>query len=136
MKGNKTMSNAQISKEYQRGISLIGLILSLGVIVLVAMLAMKVVPTVIEFMSIKKAIDIAKVSGSTVREIQGSFDKQAAAGYFDAISGKDLSIVKNGDEVEVSFAYQKKIPLFGPASLVLDYTGTTAKNGIAAKKVE
>lgn len=131
------MQNSQ-SRQLQRqqGISLIGLILSLGVIVLVAMLAMKVVPTVIEFMSIKKAAQAAKNAGSTVREIQSSFDKQAAAGYFDAISGKDLSIVKSGDDIEVSFAYQKKIPLFGPASLLLEYTGTTAKNSAAAKKAE
>lgn len=131
------MQNSQ-SRQLQRqqGISLIGLILSLGVIVLVAMLAMKVVPTVIEFMSIKKAALAAKNAGSTVREIQSSFDKQAAAGYFDAISGKDLSIVKSGDDIEVSFAYQKKIPLFGPASLLLEYTGTTAKNSAAAKKAE
>lgn len=120
----------------QNGISLIGLILSLGVIVLIAMLAMKVVPTVIEFYSIKKAIVTAKSAGSTVREIQNSFDRQAAAGYFDAVSGKDLSIVKNGEEIEVSFSYQKKIPLFGPASLVLDYAGTTAKSGLVTQKSE
>ncbi|MBI3284970.1 MAG: DUF4845 domain-containing protein [Burkholderiales bacterium] len=131
------MQKKQFSRlQHQRGISLIGLILSLGVIILIAMLAMKVVPTVIEFVSIKKAAQAAKDAGSTVREIQASFDKQAAAGYFDAISGKDLSVTKNGDEIEVSFAYQKKIPLFGPASLLLEYTATTAKSGVAAKKPE
>jgi hypothetical protein len=30
--------------------------------------------------------------------------------------------------VEVSFAYQKKIPLVGPASLLIDYEGSTARN--------
>jgi hypothetical protein len=49
------MQTAQrFSLKSQHGISLIGLILSLGVIVLIAMLAMKVVPTVIEYTSIKK----------------------------------------------------------------------------------
>lgn len=120
----------------QQGISLIGLILALGVIFMIAVLAMKVVPTVIEFASIKKAAQTARDSGTTVREIQTSFDRQATAGYFDAIAGKDLLIVKNGDEIEVSFAYQKKIPLFGPASLLLEYTATTAKNGGAIKKQE
>lgn len=121
---------------YQRGISLIGLILTLGVLVMVAMLGMKVVPTVIEYLSIKKAIVIAKQAGSTVRDIQISFDKQSAAGYFDAVSGKDLSIVKGIDGMDVSFAYTKKIPLFGPASLLLEYEGTTAKGGTPAKRLE
>ncbi|CAN5746124.1 hypothetical protein BH11PSE12_BH11PSE12_07400 [soil metagenome] len=118
----------------QRGISLTGLILTLGVLVFIAMLAAKVVPTVIEFMSIKKAMHTAKQSGTTVREIQMSFDKQKEAGYFDAISGRDLSIIKNGADIEVSFAYTKKIPLFGPASLLFEYTDTTAKSGAATKK--
>ncbi|MFZ6813042.1 DUF4845 domain-containing protein [Undibacterium sp. Rencai35W] len=121
---------------YQRGISLIGLILTLGILFMVAMLGMKVVPTVVEYMSIKKAIVSAKQSGDTVRDIQNAFDKQLSAGYFDAIGGKDLSIVKGNDGMDVSFAYTKKIPLFGPASLLLEYEGTTAKGGTPAKRLE
>ena len=117
----------------QQGISLTGLILTLGGIVLMAILAAKVVPTIIEFSSIKKAIVYAKQSAKTVREIQTTFDKQAEVGYFDAVRGKDLSIVKNGEDLEVSFAYTKKIPLFGPASLLLEYAGTTAKSGTVTK---
>ncbi|WP_422959956.1 DUF4845 domain-containing protein [Undibacterium sp. Xuan67W] len=128
------MNNRKLTQ--QRGISLIGLILTLGVLVVIAMLGMKVVPTVVEYLSIKKAIVAAKQAGSTVRDIQISFDKQSAAGYFDAVSGKDLSIVKGTDGMDVSFAYTKKIPLFGPASLLLEYEGTTAKNGIPAKRLE
>src|SRR5450830_1572611 len=118
----------------QRGISLIGLILSLGILVLIAMLAMKVVPTAIEYFSIKKAIVLAKNSGTTVREIQIAFDKQAEVGYITSITSKDLVIARNGDDVDVSFSYQKKIPLFGPATLLLEYEGTTAKSGFSTKR--
>ena len=121
-------------KAKQSGLSLVGLIFVLVIIGLIAVVAMKVFPTVSEYMSIKKAIVTAKASGTTAAAIKGSFDKQAEVGYIEAISGKDLEISKNGDEMEVSFSYQKKIPLFGPASLVLDYEGTTAKTPVATKK--
>ncbi len=117
----------------QRGISLIGLLLTLGILVFVAILATKVVPTVIEYSSITKAIKSVKQSSKTVREIQTSFDRQAEVGYFDAVRGTDLAIVKNGEEFDISFAYTKKIPLFGPASLLLEYAGTTAKTGRVTK---
>ncbi|MFZ6688972.1 DUF4845 domain-containing protein [Undibacterium sp. SXout11W] len=120
----------------QRGISLIGLLFSLGMLVLVAMVAMKVVPTAIEYFSIKKAISSAKGAGSTARDIESAFNKQAEVGYITSISGKDLVIESNGNGIDVSFSYQKKIPLFGPASLLLEYEGTTAKSGIATKKPE
>lgn len=126
----------QFSNRGQAGITLTGLIFALVVVGLIAALAMKVVPTAIEYSSIKKATQFAKSSGKTVREIQESFDKQSTVNYFDAISGKDLIITKVGDEIEVSFSYQKKIPLFGPASLLLEYQGTTAKDGVVARKSE
>lgn len=128
------MQNNNYSVHRQQGISLIGLILSLGILAMIAVLGMKVVPTVIEFMSIKKAIVAAQKAGTTVKEIQVSFDKAAEIGYFDAVAGKDLSIVRNGETMDVSFAYSKKIPLFGPASLLMEYEGTTAKNGAVTKK--
>ena len=114
----------------QRGLSLVGLIFVLAIVAMIAVLGMKVVPTAVEYSSIRKAIVSAKASGTTVREIQSAFDRQASAGYIDAISGHDLEISKIGNEFEVSFAYQKKIPLFGPASLLLEYAGTTAKTAV------
>ncbi|MFZ6863087.1 DUF4845 domain-containing protein [Undibacterium sp. Ji67W] len=129
-------NNHHTQLKSQRGISLIGLIFSLGMLVLIAMVAMKVVPTTIEFFSIKKAIVSARNAGSTARDIENAFNKQAEVGYITSISGKDLVIERNGDGIDVSFSYQKKIPLFGPASLLLEYEGTTAKSGIATKKPE
>lgn len=115
------------SKDRQHGLSLVGLILMLAVLGFIGVLALKIVPTVSEYMSVKKAIVSAKAAGNTPREIQAAFDRQADVGYITAISGRDLEITRNGNEFEVSFAYEKKIPLVGPASLLFEYAGTTAK---------
>ncbi len=114
------------SIERQAGVSISGLIVILIILRLCGLLAAKVVPTFVEYRSISKAIVSAKAAGTTVREIQTAFDKQRDISYIDAISSKDLEITKENGEIEISFEYQKKIPLFGPASLVLDYTGTTS----------
>ena len=111
----------------QQGVSLSGLIFVLALVAIIAIFGMKVVPTAIEYNSIRKAIVTAKAAGTTPKEIRISFDKQAEVGYIESIKGKDLDIAKNGGETDVSFAYQKKIPLFGPASLLLEYVGTTSK---------
>lgn len=117
----------------QTGVSLFGLICALIIVSAIAVLAMKIVPAVIEYQAIKKAIVDAKKAGTTVREIQLSFDRRANAGYIDAITGADLEIVRVDNELEVSFAYEKKMPLFGPASLLLEFSGTTAKTPPARK---
>ena len=111
----------------QSGVSLTGLIVIVAIVGAIAVLGMKVVPTMIEYYSIKKAISSAKTAGSTEREIRAAFDRHANTGYIDTIKGSDLDIVRADGGFEVGFAYDKKIPLIGPASLVIEYEGTTAR---------
>jgi type II secretory pathway pseudopilin PulG len=122
------MTRISGSTRKQQGITLFGLIVVLAVLGCIGVLVAKVTPTTIEYFSIKKAIASARTAGTTVQEIQNAFNKQAEVGYIDAISGKDLEITKNGDDIQISFAYQKKIPLVGPVSLLIDYAGSTAKS--------
>lgn len=126
----------QKNTKSEAGMTLVGLILVLALIGLILLVVAQVTPTVIEYMTIKKAIQSVKTSGGSVRDMQMSFDKQADVGYVTSISGKDLVIEKNGSDIEVSFAYTRKIPLIGPASLLLEYEGTTAKKTSAPKKAE
>lgn len=119
----------------QQGITLIGLIVMLAFFGLIGVVALKVVPTFFEFQAVKKAIASARTGANSPRDVQTAFDKQANVGYIESISGKDLVIVRNSsNEFDVSFAYDKKIPLVGPASLLLEYEGTTAVNAGAGKK--
>lgn len=114
----------------QRGLSLVGLIMTLAVLGSIVVLGLKVVPTYVEYRAVINAAKVAKNEGTTPQGVKQAFDRAGAATYIESIEGKDLVVVKVENEFEVSFSYQKKIPLFGPASLVLDYEGTTAKNGI------
>ncbi|WP_211454563.1 DUF4845 domain-containing protein [Collimonas antrihumi] len=122
------MTRISGSTRKQQGITLFGLIVILAVLGCIGVLVAKVTPTTIEYFSIKKAIASARTAGTTVQEIQNAFNKQAEVGYIDAISGKDLEITKDGDNIQISFSYQKKIPLVGPVSLLIDYAGSTAKS--------
>lgn len=119
-------------KTRQDGMTLVGLIFMLAIIGGIGVLAMQVIPSFVEYQSIKKAIVGAKEASTNPNEIRTAFDKRADVGYITSINGKDLAISKNGDDVEVSFAYEKKIHLVGPASLLLEYEGTTA-SGIKRK---
>lgn len=127
--------NKHFSMKKQKGITLIGLIMAMAVVIVLAMVAMKVVPTVIEYNSINRAINSTKNAGSTPAEIQIAFEKQREVGYFDAVTGKDLIITRNTDGgFDLHFSYAKKIPLVGPASILMEYSGTTAKNGVVVTK--
>ena len=126
----------QHSLKAQRGVSVSGLIVVLGVIIAVAMLGLKVIPSMLEYKSIKSGIVAAKASGGTPQEIRMSFDKNADINAVTTIAGKDLMINKINGETEVSFDYDQRIALFTDVTLVIHYSGTTDKSGIVPEKPE
>ncbi len=117
------------SDERHRGFSLLGFLCTLIVIGTAGMLALRAGPSIIEFWAAKKAIVAAAAMADAPEEVRASFDKLAAAGFIDSVTGKDLEISGRGKDMQVSFSYQKRIPLVGPASLVIDYRGSTANDG-------
>jgi Domain of unknown function (DUF4845) len=116
------MINLSPLKSKQRGATFFGMLFFAAVVGIVFVVGAKVVPTVIEYQSILKAVNSSKNEAS-VAEIRRAFDRNAATSYFDAISGKDLVIEKIADKHVVSFAYQKEIALAGPAYLLFKYEG-------------
>ena len=118
----------------QRGVSLSGLIAVLAVFAVVALVALKVVPSVLEFNAAKGAIATAKAQQGSVQDMRMAFDKAAQINDIDSITGKDLVIVRNGEQTEVAFAYEKRIQLFGNVSLLIDYAATTDPTGENAAK--
>jgi hypothetical protein len=120
----------------QSGVSLTGLIVLLALIGVIGVLAMKILPTYSEYRSVSAAIAKAKAAGGTPQEIRSSFDRSAEVNYISSISGRDLTIERVDGNFEVSFAYDKKIHLAGPASVLLEYSGSTARGGATAAKSE
>ena len=118
----------------ERGISLIGLIIVIAILGVIGLIGAQILPTFIEYRAISGAIDRAKKDGGdSVKGIQESFDRSAEVGYIKSITSRDLLIERNGGEFDVSFAYEKKIPLVGPASILMEYEGTTKKAGAKQK---
>jgi hypothetical protein len=114
----------------QKGMSLIGLLCTLFVFASFFWLAIRIVPTMLEFWAIEKAIAAAKVVSKTPAELRVAFDKIADASHIKTLDGKSLVIQGTGSAMQISFSYQKviplaNIPLAGPASLMIDYRGST-----------
>lgn len=114
----------------QKGVGLSGLLIWAFILVLGAIGGMKVVPAVIEYFTIVKNVKAMTADGqlnnASVTDIRNAFDRRASVAYITDISGADLDISKNGNEVVIEFAYTKKIPLGGPVSLNIDFVGSSA----------
>jgi hypothetical protein len=109
----------------QRGVSLFGLLFWAVVVGFVALLGMRVLPTVNEFLTIQKAVNKAALEGgNTVAGIRAVFERQKEVEYaIQSISSKELDITKENDHVVVRFAYDKEIEVMSPVFLLIKYEG-------------
>ena len=123
------MNSGVRGKRSQRGLSLFGLMFWAIIVGFFALVGMRVLPTLNEYFTIKRAVNKIASEGSTVPEIRAAFERQKDIEYsISSISGKDLSITKENDKIVVSFAYDKEVELMKPVYILIKYEGRSTSN--------
>jgi hypothetical protein len=116
----------------QRGMSMFGIMLICIGLILAVIGGLKVAPAYLEFLNVKKAVAGIAQSGEgrgSVAEVKRAFDKRAQVDDIQVITGADLEVTKENGEIVISFAYPKKIHLFGNLSLYFDFAGSSSGSG-------
>jgi len=120
----------------QRGMGFAGVLALLIGIIFLAIIGMKMVPAYLEFFAIKKAVAAITQGGqlrnATVADVRKAFELRQAIDDFTAVGPKDIEITKDGSEIVVSFAYEKRIPLFYNISLLIDFAGSSQPSSTKA----
>ena len=111
----------------QTGVSLGGLLVVFVLVVLAAIAGMKVAPSYMEFGKAKSAIQaIAREkSGGTVADIRKAFDARATIDDITAVKAQDLEVTKEGNQVVISFAYRKEVPVGANVGLYFDFAANS-----------
>jgi len=120
--GEKNMRSKQL------GISLGGLMVGAAIFIVLAAIGMKLLPSYIEFFSVKKAVNALATEsrgGTTVAEIRKSFDQRATIDAIDSVKGSDLEVTKDGGSIVVSVGYRKEIPLVSNIGVYIDFRATS-----------
>jgi len=113
----------------QRGLTLSGLLFWGIIISLVAILGIRVAPEVIDYYKIKKSVKSTALNsaGKTVPEIRSIYGRYADVDHISTVTAADLDITKEGNDIVISFAYEKRIPLFANVSLLIDFEGSSSE---------
>jgi len=115
----------------QRGLTLISMVVVCVLLIFVALLGIKVAPDVIEYGAVVKSVKATATDpasrGAGVADIRRNFDKRRSIDNVSAVTGADLDITKEGNDIVIAFAYTKRIPLYGPVSLAIDFEGSSAQ---------
>ena len=108
------------------GFSLWTLLVVIFFVIGVALPALRAIPSLTEYFSVKRAASYAKQKATNKREVVEYFDKQATIDRIAVVRGEDLQIREdeNGTIQSVDFAYRTEVPVYGPLSLLISYSGT------------
>jgi hypothetical protein len=110
----------------QGGVTVMGLLLVLVLFILVALFAMKVLPSFMEFRTTKSAIEaIAGQGVTTAAEVRRAFENRSAIDNIVTVRPQDLEITREGNSLVIGFAYRKEIPLFSGVGLYIDYAASS-----------
>ena len=111
----------------QRGVTLSGLFVTLFILIVVALLAMRLIPAYMEYATAKNAIQaIARDRlNASPPEIRRAFDARASIDNITAIKAADLEITKQGSETVIAFAYRKEVPLVANVGVYIDFAANS-----------
>ncbi|WP_237380144.1 DUF4845 domain-containing protein [Cupriavidus sp. SW-Y-13] len=124
-RGSRGCARAGVTKK-SRGFSMGSLLVILLLIIAVAIPALKSIPSVMEYFSVKRAVNYARDNSSNRKELAASFDKQASIDDIRSIHGEDLDITEDdtGRIRSVGFEYRTEVKIYGPLSFLITYSGT------------
>ena len=106
----------------QNGISIMGLLTVLVILIVVALFGMKVIPSFLEYRTAKSIIQAIARSGVTnAQEVRRAFETRTALDSVGNLRAQDLEITREGNQLVIGFAYRKEIPLFTNVGLYIDY---------------
>jgi len=110
-------------RKNQLGVSLSGVLVGGVIFIVLAMLALKLAPSYIEFFAIKKAVNAIaeEKSGASVAEIRKTWDARATIDDISSVKGSDIEITKEGGAVTITATYRKEVPLVGNTGVYIDF---------------
>ncbi|HSH54656.1 MAG TPA: DUF4845 domain-containing protein [Methylotenera sp.] len=122
---NKQKSNAK----NQKGMTFLGVAIVLGLVLFIAIVAMKMMPAYIEFMAVKKVIHAMgqeQLSTMSKREITESFKRRKSIDDIRSVTVDDLVIGKDEEgNAVVSVEYQVLKPVMGNVSVLIDFKASS-----------
>jgi hypothetical protein len=59
--------------------------------------------------------------------VRAAYTRRADTSYIQSVTAQDIDVSKQGNELVLSVSYTRRIPLFGPVSLLIDFEGSTGR---------
>ena len=109
----------------QRGLTILGFMLLAAVVVIFAMVGFRVIPSYIEYYSVKRALDDTMRGGSVDPNNPAAFRSELArrlqTSYVEDVKSNDATLRRLGNQVTAELAWERKLHMVGNAYILLEF---------------
>jgi Domain of unknown function (DUF4845) len=106
----------------QRGMTLLGILIILGVLGIFVLAAVQLAPAFLEYQTVAKALDGVKSAGETQpAQITRSIEKTFDIGDVKSIEAKEVEISREDDQLIVHAVYDYKAPFIANVSFLVHF---------------
>jgi len=131
LKGMKYSSVINKAKDKQGGLTLIGFVLMLAVLIFVAYLGMRIIPIYVNYYSVVRAMEGMQetpgLSRRTPRDIRNALYDRLYVSYMDDLTDKNVKITRsNGVNVRVVYAIRE--PIIGNLDVIVSFDRSVKLN--------
>jgi hypothetical protein len=118
------------SRHRQSGLTIIGFVLVAAMVLSIAMIGFRVLPSYIEYFSVEKTLKQTLINARdnpTIEQLRRDFDLKASADYIDSVRGRDLELTREGNELVLTASWNTTLHLFGNVSILLEFEASARK---------
>ncbi len=118
------------SRHRQSGLTIIGFVLVAAIVLSIAMIGFRVLPSYIEYFSVEKTLKQTLMNApdnATIAKLRSDFDVKASADYIDSVRGRDLELTREGNELVLTASWNSQLHLVGNVSILLEFEASARK---------
>jgi Domain of unknown function (DUF4845) len=115
----------------QGGLTILGFMLVAAVVIIFAMVGFRVVPSYIEYYSVKKSLDDTMRSGnvdpSNLQAFRAELARRLQTSYVENVKANDAIVQRSGNQISAELAWERRLHMFGNAYILLEFEVTSVR---------
>jgi hypothetical protein len=109
----------------QRGLTILGFLLLAAVVVFFAMVGFRVIPSYVEYFSVKRALeDTMRSEGVDPNQplaFRNELTRRLQTSYVEEVKASDAILQRRGSQLVAELAWERRLHMFGNASILLEF---------------
>ncbi len=115
----------------QSGLTIVGFVLVAAVVIIFVMVGFRVIPSYVEYYSVKKSLDDTMRSGNVdpnnLQGFRSELARRLQTSYVENVKANEAIVQRVGNQITAELAWERRLHMFGNAYILLEFEVTSSR---------